>query len=115
MELPSGNRDGSVDMEGAFFQRVLVSAHNCVRAVGSRIDFAALKSDVEFRPAKADNESGILESDEMAKDATARIDRMTDRLRADSEPAGCAQLLQGIEPGLTPGKKNIRIAALRGA
>src|SRR5688572_3658911 len=115
MELPPGNRDGRVDMERSFFQRFLVSPHNRVCAVRSRINFPTLKRDVKFRAAEADNEFRIFESDEMGEDAAARVDRMTDRLRADSDSRGCAQFLQGIEPGLPPGKKNIRIAALRGA
>jgi hypothetical protein len=51
----------------------------------------------------------------MGEDATAIVDRMTDRLRSDSDPRGCAQFLQAVEPRFPPGKKNVRIAAFRGA
>src|SRR5262245_32778691 len=102
-------------MKRAFLQRFDVAPHHRVGAVGSAVDLAALERDVELRAAKADHESGILESHEIGHDARAGIDGVTDGLRAESKPRCRAQFLQAIEPGFSPGEKYIRIAAFRRA
>src|SRR6185436_2660070 len=115
MELPSGYRDGCMDMECAFFQRFIIPPHDCIGAVCPPVDFAARQREVKFRTAEADNEPRLFEPQQKSEDAPAGINRVAYRLRSDSNSRRCAQFLQTVEPGLTPGKKNIRIAALRRA
>ncbi len=115
MMAPLGHRQRSVEMDLLLFDPLRFLDHESGRAGGMGVELAAVDRYVNLRSGEAGDELGLLQTEQICGHAPRDVNRMADRVGAESDAAGGAEFGERIRTHFPFGVEHIGVAAVGGA
>src|SRR5262245_61994841 len=109
---PLGNSQSRMEVDQFLFYPFWLLHDESSRPGGMGIQLTAGQSNVDFRAGITGHELGIFQTKKIGCHTGGNIDRMPNRVSAESEAAFSAQLLDGIQPQVALGIKDVGITGV---